>query len=192
MRMPIRTPARPMTSAPSPGHAVRPAVFLACAAALLLAACGDDPAFDEVGGGGGAGDADEDAATLAPFVGTYDLTGPWRGTAGDEAYLVVREPDPSGKSTAALYDVDEIDNCYERPRGGALGTVRVDAFGTGVFLDGLFSFEEASVSLGAGNALTLDYTDAEDADRDGDTGERVRYVAPRNDGLAEADLEPLC
>ncbi len=168
--------------------------LLACTAALVLVACSDDPAFDAPpASGGGAGDAAEDAATLAPFVGTYDLTGPWQGELDDEAYLVIGQPDASGEARAALYDFDELDGCYEAPRSGStIGTLRVDDFGGGVFLDGLLSFEEATASLGAGGALELNYNDVEDIDGDGNRSERTSYVATRTDGLAEMDLQPRC
>lgn len=156
-------------------------------AALALGACGDGEFDDPVppGGGGGAGDAE----TLAPFVGTWDLTGPWRGDEGDEAYLVIGAPDEDGRSAASLYDFDEIGNCYVRPVTGA---AEVDDFGTGVFMNDIFSFERARLEIDGAGALLIEHTDVEDADGDGDRGDRTTYRATRNDGLAEQDLEPRC
>ena len=151
---------------------------LLIAAALGLAACGDDGIDDSVGVGGGAGDAVENAAVLGPFAGTWDLTGDWRGVPGDEAYLFIGAPDEGGESVATLHDLFEPDGCYERPESG---TIRVDDFGRGVFMNDVFPFEQATLTLDDDRTLVIDH---------GESTARTRTTAVRNDGIA--DFEPRC
>ena len=151
---------------------------LAFGAALVLVACGDDGIDDSIEVGGGAGDAMENAAVLAPFAGTWDLTGDWRGLPDDEAYLAIDVPDEDGESAAALHDLFESGGCYERPERG---TVRVDDFGTGVFMNGVFSLEEALLTLRDDSTLVIEYATASG---------RTTATAVRNDGIV--DFEPSC
>ena len=153
-------------------------VPFALGTALVLAACGDDGIDDSVPSGGGAGDAMENAALLAPFAGTWDLTGDWRGMPNDEAYLAIDAPDEDGESAAALYDLFESDGCYERPERGTVG---VDDFGTGVFMNGVFSLEEALLTLRDDSTLVIEYATPSG---------RTSATAVRNDGIA--DFEPSC
>jgi len=175
----------------------QPRRSLPCLALLgTLAACsgGDGP----VGSGSGAGDeevdrvAAENVATLAPFEGIYDLTGNWRGTEGDVAYLIVRSPSDDGISEVVLRDIEEFENCSERPR---FSTLQVDdAGGNGqIFLgnqgDRLVDLESGIASLTTDGSLALDYRDNGDNDGDGNRDERTRFIAPRVEAV-EQDLLP--
>ena len=153
-------------------------VPFALGAALVLAACGDDGIDDSVPSGGGAGDAMENAAILAPFAGTWDLTGDWRGVPNDEAYLAIGAPDEDGESAAALYDLFESAGCYERPERG---TVSVDDFGTGVFMNDVLSLDEARLTLRDDSTLVIEYATPSG---------RTSATAVRNDGIV--DFEPAC
>lgn len=159
---------------------------------LLMAACSDDGT--PIGSGSGAGDAvreqriAEDIATLAPFEGIYDLTGDWRGTPGDRAYLSISAPDEMGVSSVLLSDLDETIDCVDIQRQGEL--IVDDALGNrDVFLNELFDFDQGVATLGADRTLTLDFVDVNDRDGDGERAERTQYRAPRIDIM---ELPPAC
>ena len=155
---------------------------------LLLAACSDGTG--ETGGGGGDGDpnAAADAAILEPFAGLYDLTGNWRGDEGDVAYLAIREPDDSGRSVVVLSDVDEVDNCSDRPRNGELRVDRLTSTPQ-VFLNDLADLEAATLRRDANGALQIEISDQFDIDNDGIRSERV-VVSAQLIAATEQDIIP--
>ena len=149
-------------------------------AALALGACGDGEFNDPVPVGGGAGDAEENAALLGAYAGTWDLTDR-QAAAALERYLVIDAPGEEGESAARVFEFDDFDNCYDTPPGDGAGTVSVDPFGAGVFMSDLASFEEAALTLPNDATLEIEH---------GPGGARVTESAVRNDGLI--DFQPRC
>lgn len=165
-------------------------LFSALTASTLLVACGNG----SLPSGSGAGDATEDANTLAaialvqPYVGIYQLQDGWQGDLGDQAFLSIRLTANDGTSEAALIDVDDTDNCI--PQRFSIGEVRKDPFSNRVFMDDIFQFNEAELSLSA-NELTIQVTDLFDIDNDLDTTEIVAITATRV-AITEIDLGVTC
>jgi len=186
----MKTPDRPF----SPRSLLLPCLPMIA----ILAACSDGTDTGPIGSGSGAGDeeldrlAAENIATLAPFEGIYDLSGNWRGTEGDIAYLLVRAPSDDGISEVVLRDIEEFENCSERPR---FSTLEVDDAGGNdeIFLgtqgNQLVDLESGVASLTADGSLALEYRDNGDNDGDGNRDERTRFTAPRID-TTEQDLLP--
>ena len=174
-----RSGSEPMRHLPS-RPARRASLAPLLGAALALGACGDDGPDDSVPVGGGAGDAAENAAILGDYAATWDLTGRVPDSSAQEIYLVISDPDAGGESEATLHEFFADGNCYETPVGGR-GEVTVDPFGSGVFMNELFLFEEALLSLPGAGTLRIEH---------GPNGARVTTEAQRNDGLV--DFEPRC
>ena len=152
----------------------------ALGAALALGACGDGEFDDPVPVGGGAGDAEENAAVLGAYAGTWDLTDP-QAPGAQERYLVIDAPGAEGESAARVFEFDDFDNCYAAPPGDGAGTVSVDPNGFGVFMNDILSFEQALLTLPNDATLEIEH---------GPTGARVTESATRNDGLV--DFQPRC
>lgn len=167
---------------------------LLATAGLTIAGCGTD-VDDGLGGAAGDETADqqlaEDTALLAALTGVYDLTGNWSGSAGDAAFLVVRPPTTDGSAAVLLYDIDdEIGNCTDRP---IVGEATVDRFTDEprVFMDGVFDFDSAILSLQVNGALRINFSDVNDIDADANTSERLDYTAPAV-ALMEQDIPAEC
>jgi hypothetical protein len=158
--------------------------------ASLLTACSDEGVLT----GGGSGDASENAsvqaaiALLQPFVGVYQLQDGWMGDMGDIAYLSIRLTGSDGTSEAALIDYDEDNNCV--PQRLSIGEVRKDPFSDRVFMDDILQFNQAELSLSAGN-LFIEAIDFFDIDNDSNTTETVTIGTTRID-LMELDLGDPC
>jgi hypothetical protein len=158
--------------------------------ASVLSACSDEGVL----AGGGAGDASEDARVqaaltlLQPYVGVYQLQDAWNGEMGDLAYLSIRLTGNDGISETALIDYDDANNCV--PGQLSIGEVRKDLFSDRVFMDDIFEFNEAELSLSENN-LSIDAIDFSDLDNDGDRTETVTVGATRL-GLTEVDLGDPC
>lgn len=134
---------------------------IACTLLLgtLLSACGDSV----LQSGTAAGDAEEDAdiqaaiTLLQPYVGVYLLADTWKGGMGDVAYLAIRLTANDGISEAALIDVDSVGNCAPEPF--STGVVQKDDFSDRVFMNDLFEFGAAVLSLSGPNLLIQNFTD---------------------------------
>ncbi|MEE9319206.1 MAG: hypothetical protein V3U76_02055 [Granulosicoccus sp.] len=150
--------------------------------ALLIGGCGAGTG-DDLGSGNPIV-----PSPIDPMVGVYDITGSWNGRAADEARLVIREPGIDGTAEVALYDFDEEqDNCYFRP---SIGEAKKEIAGNRIFLDNIVQFDDAVLSL-SGDTLTIEFFDTLDSDNDNNTGEVIRYSAPRI-AVTEMDLVPGC
>lgn len=173
---------------------LRQKTHLKIASALLVAsvlsACSDEGVLT----GGGAGDNLEDARVqaaltlLQPFVGVYQLQDGWNGDMGDLAYLSIRLTGNDGTSESALIDFDDVNNCV--PGQLPIGEVRKDPFSDRVFMDDIFQFDEAELSL-SGDNLSIETIDFFDINNDGDTTEIATIGATRL-GLTEIDLGEPC
>jgi hypothetical protein len=160
------------------------------AALIALTACSD-----ETGTGGGAGDNLEfdlqDLAILTSLVGVFDLTGNWSGREGDAATLVIRAPDADGSAEVVLYDINENEgNCTERP---IQGLITVDRFlnEPQVFLNDIFDFDNATLSLTNNGSLSITFDDVNDINANGSTDDRVSYLAVPI-AILEQDIPGLC
>lgn len=156
----------------------------------LLAACGES-ALVETGGGAGDGDtatAQQAIALIQPFVGNYDLQDGWNGTLGDQAFLAIHEPNSDGVAEAVLIDFDDFDNCI--PSRPSTGDITKDSFSNRIFLDRIFQFDQATLTL-SNTTLFIEFVDIADIDGDGDKAESVRVEAERI-AVTENDLGEPC
>lgn len=160
-------------------------LILAMVLSATLAACG----------GGGAGDGTDTGTPMntpnpvETVVGTWDISGNWQGTPADEALLVIRPVDNTGRARAVIHDFSETDNCYDPAFGG--GTAQPDGLqGTQIFLNNTPPFHDAILTLD-GDILVITYFDRDDTDGNGDRSERRDFRAP-NVALAEIDIGPGC
>jgi len=149
---------------------------------LVVAACG---------GAGGDNvlnkDPDNTAAeAVERVVGVWDLPGDWNGTTGDEAYLVIGQPNASGIAVATIYDLDDAvagaeRNCFLIDGEGEIMKSLTDD----LFLD-VPAFNSAVAALKANDDLEISVFAA--GSGSGDAPERV-LVATRL-GLTVNELTP--
>lgn len=176
-------------------HSILPltaAMKIVCAVLLsaLLSACNDESVLS----GGAAGDTQENTriqesiTLLQPYVGVYQLQDGWMGDMGDLAYLSIRLTGNDGISEVALIDYDDANGCV--PDRLSLGEVLKDPFSDRVFMNDIFQFADAVLSLTT-DELTIDVTDVFDIDNNDNTSETVSITATRI-GLSEVDLGDPC
>lgn len=167
------------------------AVVSALAMSLLISACGDSV----VQSGAGAGDNEENEnaqaaiALLQPYVGIYQLQDTWSGGMGDTAYLSIRLTANDGVSEAVLIDYDDTDNCI--PQRFSTGLVRKDDFSDRVFIDDIFEFGEAELSLNSNTLSIQVLEDSFDVDNDGDRTEML-IIDSTKVSVMEVDLGETC
>lgn len=163
----------------------------ALTASLWLAACGES-ALVETGGGAGDGDnpstTQQAIALIQPFVGSYDLQDDWNGTPADQAFLVIREPNSEGVAEAVLFDFDDIDSCI--PSRPSTGDITKDSFSNRIFLDRIFQFDQATLTL-SNTTLVIEFVDIADIDNDDNREELVRIEAQRI-AVTENDFGEPC
>ncbi|ASJ70382.1 hypothetical protein [Granulosicoccus antarcticus] len=165
---------------------INPLLPTMAGALLLLSAC------DSSTGGGAAGDVDDSPAAialLAPFTGFYDLQDDWNGQLGDEAFLIIETPGSDVISPASFYDFDDISNCV--PITPSRGEVTKEPIKDLIFMDGIFQFNEAELTL-SGNTLTIEFNDDADLDNDGSTFDRVSVTATKVGFSQVSDLGDSC
>ncbi len=179
----------PSTRARSPVSRALCTASLA-AALTVFTACGGD--LDSGGNTGDSFDFDfEDLIILTNFAGVFDLTGNWSGSEGDAAMLVIRPPGSDGSAEVVLYDIDDrTGNCSERPIQGLITLNRL-IDDPQIFLNDIFDFDNATVSLNINGSLNIEFSDVNDINNNGSTAERVSYLA-RPVAILEQDIPAQC
>jgi len=90
-----------------------------------------------------------------------------------------------------LYDINENEgNCTERP---IQGLITVDRFlnDPQVFLNDIFDFDNATLSLTNNGSLSITFDDVNDINANGSTDDRVSYLAVPI-AILEQDIPGLC
>ena len=165
------------------------------AAALLLSSCSDGgSAGDNSGDGSSANGDSQQANNVEPFVGLWEISGNWNGTAdtdgmkNDIAYLSFAAIGADGKSVVTLFDLDDGgENCHFT----SVGVAEDDIFGAGIFLQGFNAFREAVLGLDPVGRMIITFFDDQDINANGITNEKIDYAAERVVEFTEANL-PVC